>query len=98
MGFTAFFGIVVVALVVGIGVQFLTRSSFAYEWVVIAFAGAFGGYFASETFVGSAVFAGIKDWGPELDGMFIIPAVIGGVILAIVADLGVRTAPRRVPA
>ena len=98
MGFTAFLGIVVVALVVGVGVQYLTKSAFSYEWLVVALAGAFGAYFASETFVGSTVFEGIKSWGPEFDGMFVVPAVIGGIILAIVADLGVRTTPRQVTA
>jgi uncharacterized membrane protein YeaQ/YmgE (transglycosylase-associated protein family) len=90
MGFTAFLGIVVVAVIVGIGVQYLLKSSLTYEWLIVALAGAFGAYFASETFVGSTIFEGIKDWGPQLDGMFIIPAIIGGILLALVADIGVR--------
>ena len=95
MGFMAFLSIVVVALIVGVGIQYLMKSTLSYEWLVVALAGAFGAYFASETFVGSTVFEGITSWGPEFDGMFIVPAIIGGVILAVVADLGVRTAPQQ---
>lgn len=99
MGVTALLGIVVVALVLGIVVQLLTRSSHRYEWLAIAVAGAFGAYFASESFPGSNVFSGITQWGPELDGLLLVPAVIGGIVLAIVADLGIRaTGPQGSPA
>ena len=66
-----------------------------YEWFIVALAGAFGAYFASETVVGSTVplIEGITQWGPEFDGMFIIPAAIGGVFMALIADIGVRTTP-----
>ncbi len=95
MGLTAFLSIVVVALIVGVAVQYLIKSSHTYEWLAVAAAAAFGAYFASESFPGSTVFEGIKDFGPQFDGMYIIPAIIGGVVLAIVADLGIRTTPGR---
>ena len=91
----AFLSIVVVALIIGVGAQFLFKSSHTYEWLAVAVAFAFGAYFASESFVGSTVFADIKNWGPEFDGMFLIPAAIGGLILAVVADLGIRTSPQQ---
>ena len=87
MGFMAFLSIVVVALIIGVGVQFLIKSSHTYEWLAVAVAAAFGAYFASESFVGSTVFAGIKDWGPEFDGLVIVPAII--------ADLGIRSTPQQ---
>lgn len=95
MGFLAFLSIVVVALIVGVGVQLLFTSSNPYEWLAVAVAFAFGAYFASQSFVGSTVFAGIKDWGPTLDGLYLVPAIAGGVILAVVAALGIRTSPPR---
>jgi uncharacterized membrane protein YeaQ/YmgE (transglycosylase-associated protein family) len=91
MGIAAFLGIVVVAILAGVAAQYLMKSTVRYEWLIVALAGAFGAYFASETFPGSDVFSGIKDWGPTVDGMYLIPAVVVGVILAIVADIGVRT-------
>ena len=90
MGFAAFIGIVVVAIIVGIGVQYLMKPALRNEWLIVALSGAFGAYFASQSFPESDVFAGIKDWGPTVDGMYIIPALIGGIILAVVADIGVR--------
>lgn len=93
MGFLAFGTIVVLAVIAGLAVQYAVRGGVSYEWVIVALAGAFGAYFASEAVVGSTVplLDGIKEWGPEFDGMFIVPAAIGGVLLALIADLGVRT-------
>ncbi|HEY6957520.1 MAG TPA: hypothetical protein VI814_01715 [Candidatus Limnocylindria bacterium] len=99
MGLYAFIAIAVVALVAGVAVQYLFKSSHTFEWLAIAVAGTFGAYFASETFVtaegksATTVFQGITNWGPSFDGMFIVPAIVGGIILAIVADLGIRTMP-----
>ena len=93
MGMIGFAAIVIVALGGGFGLQYLTKKSLANEWLIVALAGAFGAYFASQSFPGSNVFSGVTSWGPEVDGLRIIPAVIGGVLLALVADLGIRTAP-----
>ena len=95
MGFVAFAVIVVVALIVGIAVQYRVKGGVSYQWFIVALAGVFGAYFASETVVGSTVplLDGITQWGPEFDGMFVIPALIGGVLLALIADIGVRTTP-----
>jgi len=93
MGFLAFSTIVVIALIVGIAVQYAIKGGVSYEWFIVALAGAFGAYFASEAVVGSTVplLDGITQWGPEFDGMFVIPAAIGGALVALIADLGVRT-------
>jgi len=93
MGFFAFAGIVIVALVIGFAVQMYDKRALSYEWLIIAFAGTFGAYFASENFPGATVplLEGIKDWGPALDGMYVIPATVTGLILAGVAYLGTRT-------
>ena len=98
MGLLAFSSLVVVGLVVGVAVQFLAKSAIRYEWLVLAVAIIFGGYFASESLPGSTVFQGIKDWGYAFDGMHVIPAAIGAIILGLVADLGMRTIPEIQPA
>src|SRR5678816_472887 len=84
MGFFAFAGIVIVALVVGFAVQMYDKRALSYEWLIIAIAGTFGAYFASENFPGATVplLEGITDWGPTLDGMYVIPATVTGLILA----------------
>ena len=98
MGLVGFGLLVVVGLVAGFGVQFLTKTRIGLEWLIVAVAVAFGGYFASESFPGSNVFSFIKDWGPAIDGLVIIPAVIGALIIGIVADLGMRSSPEVQPA
>lgn len=67
---------------------------------MIALGGAFGAYFASENVPGATVplFEYVKDWGPTLDGMYVIPAVVGGVILAVVMHFGTRTSDSLEPA
>jgi len=97
MGLLAFSSLVVVGLVAGFAVQFLAKSAIRFEWLIVAVAIMFGGYFASESFPGSTVLADIKDWGPVFDGMAIIPAAIGALILGVVADLGMRTSPEVQP-
>ena len=89
MGFAAFAGILIFAIVVGIAVQLLEKKS-SYDRLLIAVTGTFGAYFASETFPGSTVFQAIKDFGPQVDGFYVIPGIIGGVALALVAYLGTR--------
>ena len=93
MGITAFIGVAVVALVIGLVVQLVMERPIRNEWLVVALAGAFGAVFASENLPGSYVLAGIKAWGPELDGLVIIPAVVGGALLALIADFGMRLEP-----
>jgi TctA family transporter len=92
VGFIAFAGIVILAVIAGFAVQMYDKRSLSYEWLIIALAGAFGAYFFSENVPGATVplLEGIKDWGPTLDGMYVIPAVIGGVVLAVAAYFGTR--------
>lgn len=63
-----------------------------YHWVLIALGTAFGAYFASENVPGATVpiLERVKDWGPTIDGMYVIPAILGGVILAVVMYFGTR--------
>jgi hypothetical protein len=98
MGLLGFAGLVVVAVAAGFAVQFFAKSAIRFEWLIVAVAVTFGGYFASETFPTSGILSGIKDWGPEVDGLVIIPALIGALIIGVVADLGMRTSPEVQPA
>ena len=90
MGIAAIAAIVVVSLAVGVAVQYLTKTN-GLTWLVIAATGAFGAYFASETFPGSTVFQAIKDWGPQVDGFYLIPGIVTGAVIALVAYFGTRT-------
>lgn len=92
MGFTAIVAVILVAILVGAAVQYLMGGTIGYEWFVVAIAGAAGAFIASETLVTLSWFEGMKSWGPDTDGLLIVPAAIGGVVLAAVADIGLRLA------
>jgi len=89
MGFPVFAAIVVVSLAVGVAVQLLEKKM-GWDWLIIAVPALFGAYFASETFPGSTTFQAIKDFGPTIDGFYILPGVITGAILAVVSYFGTR--------
>ena len=77
MGLAVFVGIIAVALAAGIAVQ-LVEKKMGYDWLLIAVTGTFGAYFASETFPGSTTFQAIKDFGPAIDGFYVIPGIVTG--------------------
>lgn len=89
MGFPVFAAIVVVSLAIGIAVQLLEKKM-GWDWLIIAVPAAFGAYFASETFPGSTTFGAIKDFGPTVDGFYVIPGIVTGAVLALVAYFGTR--------
>jgi hypothetical protein len=89
MGLPAFAAIVIVAVTAGVAVQ-LAERRVGYDWLVIAATATFGAYFASETFPGSTLFQTITEWGLQVDGFYVIPGIVTGAILAIVAFLGRR--------
>jgi hypothetical protein len=89
MGIAVLAGIVIVAVAVGVGVQFLEKKP-GYDWLIIAATATFGAYFASETFPGSTLFQSVKDFGPQADGFYVIPGVVFGAILALIAYAGTR--------
>lgn len=89
MGFGALAAILIAAVVAGVVVQ-IVEKKINYDWLIIAVTATFGAYFASETFPGSTLFQSIKDFGPQVDGFYVVPGVVFGVILALVAYLGTR--------
>jgi H+/gluconate symporter-like permease len=89
MGFPVLGAIVIVSLAVGIAVQILEKK-IGWDWLIIAVPAAFGAYFASETFPDSTTFGAIKDFGPTVDGLYLIPGIVTGALLALVTYLGTR--------
>ena len=89
MGFAPLAAIVIVSVGAGVIVQLFERKN-GYDWLIIALTAAFGAYFASETFPGSTLFQSVKDFGPQADGFYVIPGVVFGAILALIAYAGTR--------
>ena len=90
MGFAVFAAIVVLSLLVGVAVQVLGAKKSRYDFLIVGVTAAFGAYFASETFPGSTVFETIKNFGPSIDGFYVIPGIAFAFIVATVAYAGTR--------
>lgn len=74
------------AVVLGLIGQYLGQAHYPYEWVLYGIGALIGGYVASEL-LGSA-----GEWGPEYGGLFLAPALIGGVIVGGLVEIVLRWA------
>ena len=62
------------ALLIGIVSQYIGDVTVGYEWAVTGAGALIGGYLGSEAF-GTA-----STWGPEFQGLYVLPAIIGALI------------------
>jgi|SRR5690348_2728059 len=85
MGIWAVLLLVAVAIVIGIAAQVISQAGLELEWIVVAIGAGLGGFVASE-WLGAA-----STWGPEVDGLFILPALIGAIVVGVIVDLVFRT-------
>ena len=72
------------ALVFGVAAQFIGETRTGYEWLVDAIAATVGAVVASEFIVA---------WqaaGPVWDGLAIVPALIGGLVVGLVVEVATR--------
>ena len=78
--------LVVGALVIGVISQFVGNVRSPYQWIVVAVAALVGAVFASEM---------VTSWQtiePVWEGVALLPALAGGVVLGVIADVIVRFA------
>lgn len=88
MSFAAALILILGALVVGVALQLIGSVRIGYEFGVTAIAAVVGGY------LGSEAFGTLSTTGPSFEGLYIVPAVIGGVVLGVVVDAAVRYVTR----
>jgi uncharacterized membrane protein YeaQ/YmgE (transglycosylase-associated protein family) len=84
LGYGGWIVVLAGALLFGVIAQFIGETRTGYEWLVDGVAAALGAIIASE-FIISA-----RTWEPVWDGLAIVPAVIGGVVLGFVVELATR--------
>ena len=87
MGLAVFSVIAIAAIAVGIAAQLL-RPKGSFTWVLIAAAAAFGAYFFSETLPTSSLFEAVKSWGPQVDGFYVLPGLVGALVIGAFGYLG----------
>jgi uncharacterized membrane protein YeaQ/YmgE (transglycosylase-associated protein family) len=76
--------LIVGALVFGAVAQYVGETRTGYEWLVDAIAAGFGALVASEFIVGWRTFE------PTWDGLALVPALIGGLVLGLVVEAATR--------
>jgi uncharacterized membrane protein YeaQ/YmgE (transglycosylase-associated protein family) len=84
MTWLGLFALIVGAIVLGFAGQLLGTVGTRFEWVPDAIAAFLGAFIASEA-LGS-----LSTWGPEWEGVFIGPALIGAVVVTVIVDAVVR--------
>ncbi|HEY7525435.1 MAG TPA: GlsB/YeaQ/YmgE family stress response membrane protein [Candidatus Limnocylindria bacterium] len=72
------------ALVIAAILQVIGRVGFGTEWIFTGVAALVGGW------LGSEAFGSLSTWGPVMDGLYLVPALIGAVILGGVVDAFLR--------
>jgi hypothetical protein len=97
MGLGAFAVVVVAALIFGVLVQLYFRPKTGYEWLIVGVGASIGAWLASEL-TWTQWFTGLTDLGPQFDGLLIIPAVIGGLVLGAVTEVVARAVESPSPA
>jgi hypothetical protein len=73
------------ALLIGLIAQIVGETRTGWEWLIAAAGALVGGWLGSEAF-GTA-----STWGPVFDSLYMLPALVGGVVLGGVADIFIRT-------
>ena len=72
------------ALILGAIAQVIGRVVVGYEWIFTALAALVGGW------IGSEALGTLSTWGPVFDDLYILPALIGGIVLGGLVDVVVR--------
>jgi uncharacterized membrane protein YeaQ/YmgE (transglycosylase-associated protein family) len=78
MGIMAMIVLAAAAIAIGVIIQFTGTPRFGREWLMTAVGAVVGGFVAT-SYLGT-----LGAWGPTLDGMFVLPALIGAVVVAAI--------------
>ena len=94
IGLWGWIAVIAGALVFGVIAQFIGETRLGYEWAIDAIAAGFGAIVASEFIVG------LQSFGPMFDGLAVVPALIGGLLVGGIAEVVTRvvTGGRYLPA
>jgi uncharacterized membrane protein YeaQ/YmgE (transglycosylase-associated protein family) len=84
LGLGAWLALIVAAVLFGVIAQFIGETRTGYEWLVDGIAFAIGAIVASEFVIAFQTFE------PVWDGLALVPALIGGLVLGIAVELVTR--------
>ena len=86
MGGLALMLVIVAGIVLGVLVQMIGVTRSGYDGLITGIA-VVGGAIVAGQWLG-----GVSTWGPQFDGLYLLPALVGGIVLGVIADLAVRFA------
>jgi len=89
MGIGGLTVLIIGAIAIGLGTYLIGDVNSPYQWLVTGTAAFVGGLIASEFIVG------FRTVEPVWDGLALLPALAGGLILGGVVDFGMRLRRRR---
>lgn len=72
------------AVILGALIQMIGRTTIGYEWIVTSAAVLAGAWLGSESF------GALSTWGPLMEGVYLLPAMIGGLVLGAAMDAATR--------
>ena len=72
------------AIVIGAIPLLIGEARTAWEWLATAAAVLVGGW------LGSEAFGGISTFGPAFEGLYLVPALVGGIVLGSIVDAATR--------
>jgi uncharacterized membrane protein YeaQ/YmgE (transglycosylase-associated protein family) len=76
--------VVVAAIIFGVVAQYLGDPQTGYEWLADAIAFGIGSIVASELIIATRTF------GPVWDGLALVPALVGGLIVGVIVEVATR--------
>ena len=68
------------AVALGVIAQLIGKVRVGWEWVATAAAALIGGY------VGSEALGALSTFGPAFEGLYVVTAIVGGVVLGAAVD------------
>lgn len=84
LGLGGWVALIAGAVVFGLLAQFIGEARTGYEWLADTVAAGVGALVASEFIIGWQAFA------PVFDGLAIVPALIGGLVVGVVVEVATR--------
>jgi len=72
------------ALAIAAAFEYIGRVGFGIEWIFTGVAAPVGGW------LGSEAFGSFSTWGPVVTGLYLVPALIGAVVLGGLVDAALR--------
>ncbi len=87
MGLALFAVIAIGAIAIGIAAQRFQRQG-GFSWLIMAVAVTYGAFFFSEKLPTNSLFEAVKNWGPQVDGFYLVPGSIGAAVMGVLAYFG----------